>query len=104
VAGVGGLRFEGDLARLNGVTAATRRDDDLVREVWGKALFVDDGGGDGRQPGRGVAKERTGLPVLRTCRNNGPLIVSSIAPLFPSEQTRQSNTGLAEILDGGTPQ
>ena len=41
VAASGGLwrlRFEGDMARMNGVTAATRHDEELIRGTWGDAL------------------------------------------------------------------
>src|SRR5262249_33468534 len=37
-AGVGRLRFEGDIARLNGITEATRRDEEAIRKTWGDAL------------------------------------------------------------------
>lgn len=32
------LRFDGDLASLNGITSETRRDEDLIRATWGDAL------------------------------------------------------------------
>ncbi len=32
------LRFEGDISRLNGITAATRADDALIQSTWGNAL------------------------------------------------------------------
>ncbi|HVU07881.1 MAG TPA: MMPL family transporter [Verrucomicrobiae bacterium] len=36
--GVKRLRFEGDIAQLNGITASTRSDERLIRETWGDAL------------------------------------------------------------------
>ena len=36
--GVKRLRFDGDIARLNGITESTRRDDELIRQTWGDAL------------------------------------------------------------------
>jgi uncharacterized protein len=36
--GVKRLRFEGDLSKLNGITAATRADDQLISQTWGDAL------------------------------------------------------------------
>ena len=36
--GVKRLRFEGDLSKLNGITAATRADDQLITRTWGDAL------------------------------------------------------------------
>ncbi|HEY5084930.1 MAG TPA: MMPL family transporter, partial [Rhizomicrobium sp.] len=36
--GVRRLRFEGDITKLNGITEATRRDEELIRKTWGDAL------------------------------------------------------------------
>ena len=36
--GVKRLRFEGDMAKLNGITDSTRRDEELIRKTWGDAL------------------------------------------------------------------
>ena len=36
--GVKKLRFEGDIAKLNGITEATRDDDKLISDTWGDAL------------------------------------------------------------------
>lgn len=92
VAGVVRLRFEGDLARLNGVTAATRRDDDLVREVWGKALSLTTVVVTGASREEALQKNEQVCAVLRTLQEQRAIdSFSSIAPLFPSEQTRQSN-------------
>ena len=38
VVGVRKVRFEGDLARLNGITESTRQDEALIRQTWGDAL------------------------------------------------------------------
>ncbi len=38
VCGVKKLRFEGDIAKLNGITDATRNDDKLISDTWGDAL------------------------------------------------------------------
>ena len=32
------IRFEGDIAKLNGITDSTRRDDALIQSTWGNAL------------------------------------------------------------------
>ena len=34
------LRFEGDIARLNGITESTRHDDEIIRQTWGDALSM----------------------------------------------------------------
>ena len=36
--GVRRLRFEGDIAKLNGITESTRRDEELINKTWGSAL------------------------------------------------------------------
>ncbi len=36
--GVKRLRFEGDISKLNGITAATKADDQLISRTWGDAL------------------------------------------------------------------
>jgi len=36
--GVKRLRFEGDITKMNGVTASTREDEALIRQTWGDAL------------------------------------------------------------------
>jgi len=92
VAGVVRLRFEGDLARLNGVTAETRRDDDLVRAVWGKALSLTTVVVTGASREEALQKNEQVCAVLRTLQEQRAIdSFSSIAPLFPSEQTRRSN-------------
>jgi len=92
VAGVVRLRFDGDLARLNGVTAATRHDDDLVREVWGKALSLTTVVVTGASREEALQKNEQVCAVLRTLQEQQVIdSFSSIAPLFPSEQTRRSN-------------
>jgi len=92
VAGVARLRFDGDLARLNGVTAETRHDDDLVREVWGKALSLTTVVVTGASREEALQKNEQVCAVLRTLQEQRAIdSFSSIAPLFPSEQTRRSN-------------
>jgi predicted exporter len=92
VAGVARLRFEGDLARLNGVTTETRRDDDLVREVWGKALSLTTVVVTGDSREEALQKNEQVCAVLRALQEQRAIdSFSSIAPLFPSEQTRRSN-------------
>ena len=92
VAGMVRLRFDGDLARLNGVTTETRRDDDLVREVWGKALSLTTVVVTGASREEALQKNEQVCAVMRTLQEQRVIdSFSSIAPLFPSEQTRRSN-------------
>lgn len=92
VAGVARLRFEGDLARLNGVTKETRRDDDLVREVWGKALSLTTVVVTGASQEEALQKNERVHAGLRILQQQGAVdSFSSIAPLFPSQQSRRNN-------------
>ena len=36
--GISKLRFEGDIAQLNGITESTRHDEEIIRETWGDTL------------------------------------------------------------------
>ena len=38
ICGAKKLRFEGDISKLNGITEATRADDQLITQIWGDAL------------------------------------------------------------------
>jgi len=92
VAGLARLGFQGDFAKLNGITAETRRDDDLLRGVWGQALslttiIVS-------APSREEAlqqNERVHAALLPLQREGILSSLSSVAPLLPSERTRQLN-------------
>ena len=92
VAGLARLGFEGDFSKLNGITAETRRDDELLRGVWGQALslttiIVS-------APSREEAlqlNERVHAALLPLQRDRTLSTVSSVAPLLPSERTRQLN-------------
>jgi predicted exporter/trans-aconitate methyltransferase len=90
--GVLRLDFEGDFSKLNGVTGEARRDDDLLREVWGQALSLTTLVVSA--PDREAALElnervRAALLPLQSGRPLAAL--SSIAPLLPAERTRQAN-------------
>ena len=92
VAGVLRLRFEGDFARLNGVTAEARRDEEIVREVWGKALSLTTVVVTGSNREEALQQNERVCAVLRTLQEYGGVeSFASIAPLFPSEQTRRAN-------------
>ena len=92
VAGVLRLRFDGDFARLNGVSRETRRDEKVVREVWGKALSLTTVVVTGANREEALQKNERVCAVLRTLREQRAIeSFSSIAPLFPSEQTGRSN-------------
>jgi predicted exporter/SAM-dependent methyltransferase len=92
VAGVLRLRFQGDLARLNGVTPETQRDEEVVREVWGKALSLTTVVVSGASREEALQKNELVCAVLRALQEKQEVeSFASIAPLFPSAQTRRAN-------------
>ncbi len=92
VAGALRLRFEGDFGRLNGVTPETRRDEAVVREVWGKVLSLTTVVVTGAGREEALQKNEQVCAALRTLQAQGKVeLFASIAPLFPSERTRRSN-------------
>jgi predicted exporter/2-polyprenyl-3-methyl-5-hydroxy-6-metoxy-1,4-benzoquinol methylase len=92
IAGVWHLRFDGDLLRLNGVTAETRRDDDAVRGVWGKTLSLTTIVVRGANREEALQKNERVFAVLRELQEKQAVeTFSSIAPLIPSAQRRAAN-------------
>jgi predicted exporter/SAM-dependent methyltransferase len=92
VAGVWRLRFDGDLARLNGVTVETRRDEEAIRAVWGKALSLTTVVVSGANREESLQKNERICAALRELQENRTIeSFSSIALLMPSEQTRRAN-------------
>lgn len=92
VAGVLRLRFEGDFARLNGLSPEARRDEAVVRQVWGKALSLTTVVVLGNSREEALRKNEQVYAVLRSLQQQGKIeSFSSVAPLVPSEQTRQAN-------------
>ncbi len=86
------LRFDGDFARLNGVTPQTRSDEAVVREVWGKALSLTTVVVTGAGREEALQKNERICAVLRALQQKREVeLFASIAPLFPSEQTRRAN-------------
>jgi SAM-dependent methyltransferase len=91
-AGVWRLHFDGDLARLNGVTAETRRDEEIVRGIWGQALSLTTVVVSGTNREEALQKNEAVCALLRTLRKNRNIeSFSSIAPLIPSDRTRRAN-------------
>jgi len=88
-AGVSRLQFDGDLARLNGVTNATRQDEAAVRAAWGKALSLTTVVVGGATREEALAKNERVFAALEILRaQNVVESFSSIAPLMPSARTR----------------
>ena len=94
VCGIGAvrLRFEGDFSRMNGVTASTRDDDNLIREVWGKALSLTTVLVRGSTLEEALQKNERVCAVLRSLQDDRAIeSFSSIAPVLPSARMRQAN-------------
>lgn len=87
--GVKHLRFDGDLARLNGITEATRKDEELIRQTWGNAL------GMTLVVARGTTIEealaQNDLVAAELARTPGISDVHSLAPVCPSQATQEAN-------------
>jgi len=92
VVGISRLKFDGDLARLNGVTAATRQDESTIRETWGQALSLTTIVVGGATRDEALAKNERVFAALRDLRDRKVVAAfSSIAPLMPSAQTRSAH-------------
>ena len=98
------LRFDGDLARLNGVTVETRRDEEAIRAVWGKALSLTTVVVSGANREEALQKNERICAALRELQENRTIeSFSSIAPLMPSEQARRANLRDWQAFLDGTP-
>lgn len=89
VFGVKRLRFDGDLARLNGITASTRHDDELIRQTWGDAM------GMTLVVARGATADEALAQTDRAARTltqqPGVAGVYSLASVCPSRATQEAN-------------
>ena len=86
------LRFDGDLARFNGVTAETRRDERVVREVWAPALSLTAIVVSGASRDEALQKNEALCGLLEDLQARHAIeSFASIAPLMPSAKTRQNN-------------
>lgn len=86
------LRFDGDFSRLNGVTPEARRDEAVVREIWGKALSLTTVVVTGATREEALRQNELVYARLRALQDQREVeSFASIAPLFPSDQTRQAN-------------
>ena len=91
-AGVTRVKFDGDLARLNGVTRSAQQDEKTIRESWGKALSLTTIVVGGTTREEVLAKNERVFAVLEKLRGQNVLeSFSSVAPLMPSARTRTAN-------------
>ena len=92
VVGLGRVKFDGDLARLNGVTPGTRQDEQTIRDCWGQALSLTTivvGGGTREEV---LAKNELVFAALEKLHDQNIFeSFSSLAPLLPSAATRAAH-------------
>lgn len=90
--GITRLRFDGDMARLNGVTPGTGQDEAVIREIWGQALSLTTIVVDGATREEALLKNEQVRAVLEKLRAQDALeSFSSLAPLFPSALRQAQN-------------
>jgi len=83
------LRFEGDLARLNGITKATAQDEALIRRTWGDALGMTLVVARGATIDEALVKNDRAAEIL--AREPGVKGVYSLASICPSKEIQQAN-------------
>ncbi len=83
------LRFEGDVAKLNGITKSTQQDDALINKTWGEAL------GMTMVVARGAtsaeALEQNDRVAKTLARNTNVTAAFSLSSVCPSPSTQQTN-------------
>jgi 1-acyl-sn-glycerol-3-phosphate acyltransferase len=87
--GVKRLKFEGDVSRLNGITEATRKDDEAIRQTWGDALAMTVVVARGAT--EEAALEQNDLAAEILSRQPAVAGVYSLASVCPSLATQKKN-------------
>lgn len=87
--GVKQLRFDGDLARLNGITQSTRQDEELIRKTWGDALGMTLIVSRGATTDAALAQ--TDFAAARLANDPNVTAAYSLASVCPSAATQQTN-------------
>ena len=86
------VKFDGDLARLNGVTRSTQQDEKIIRETWGKALSLTTIVVGGATREEVLVKNEQVFATLEKLRGKNIFeSFSSVAPLLPPASTRAAN-------------
>ena len=83
------LRFEGDIAKLNGITESTRRDDEIIRQTWGDALDMTLVVARGKTVDEALAQND--LAVERLAHEANVTNVYSLASICPSRANQEAN-------------
>jgi 1-acyl-sn-glycerol-3-phosphate acyltransferase len=89
IAGIGKLHFAGDLARFNGITEATRRDEALIRGVWGDALGMTLVVARGTNAESALERNDRAAQVL--ARDPAVKAAYSLSAICPSRATQEEN-------------
>ncbi len=83
------LRFEGDVAKLNGITTATRQDDELINQTWGEALGMTMVVARGTTPELALVENDRVAATL--ARDTNVAALYSLSAVCPSIATQQAN-------------
>lgn len=83
------LKFEGDITRLNGITPATRHDENLIQQTWGGALGMTMVVARGETPEAALAQNDRVLAALTRATNVAS--VYSLASVCPSPEVQRTN-------------
>ncbi|MEI6083903.1 MAG: MMPL family transporter [Verrucomicrobiota bacterium] len=87
--GVTRLRFEGDVAKLNGITESTRSDEALINQTWGSALGMTLVVARGATPEEALAQNDRAAAAL--AHNPNVAAVYSLAAVCPATATQAAN-------------
>jgi 1-acyl-sn-glycerol-3-phosphate acyltransferase len=87
--GIHKLRFEGDIAKLNGITDATRTDDKLIGDVWRDALEMTLVIAHGKTVDEALAQNDRAAALL--AQQTNVLGVYSLSAVLPSAATQNEN-------------
>ncbi len=83
------LRFEGDITKLNGITASTRHDEELIRKTWGDALGMTLVVARGATEDEALAQNDRAAEILS--QTPGVSAVYSLAAVCPSRTDQEAN-------------
>ncbi len=87
--GVRRLRFEGEIAKLNGITTATRQDDALINHTWGEALGMTLVVARGATPEAALEQNDRAAEIL--AHDPAVAAVYSLSAVCPSLATQAAN-------------
>jgi 1-acyl-sn-glycerol-3-phosphate acyltransferase len=89
ILGVKHLRFEGDISKLNGITPATKADDQLISRTWGDALGMTLVVARGKTVDDALAQNDRAAALLAAQTNVTGIY--SLASVCPSMATQEEN-------------